>query len=57
MAITLEEIKMEAQRVVKGENLDVDTVWDYVKDYYSEFGDKVMNQTAEEIYKLLEKKN
>ena len=29
----------------------------FAKKLVSEFGDKVMNQTAEEIYKLLEKKN
>lgn len=54
MVITDNEIKMEAQRVVKRENLCEDTVWDFVKDNYNPFGDKVMNQTAKEIYKLLE---
>ena len=43
--------------VVKRENLDEDTVWDFVKDYYSKLGDKAMYKLADEIDKLLQEKN
>tara|TARA_B100000963_G_scaffold190660_2_gene165864 strand:+ start:2842 stop:3000 length:159 start_codon:yes stop_codon:yes gene_type:complete len=47
--------EIEAEKIIQTENICIDTAWDYVKDYYSSFGDKTMNELYKCIVERLEK--